>query len=94
MQAAINRVQPEEMLFDVMDAIRSAAFESVNVDLIYGLPYQTLETFKETIRKTIKLNPDRIAVFNFAYVPWLKPVQKICRSKPCLLLWRNWQFSR
>jgi oxygen-independent coproporphyrinogen-3 oxidase len=75
-QAAINRVQPEEMLFDVMDSIRSAGFESVNVDLIYGLPYQTLETFKETIRKTIKLNPDRIAVFNFAYVPWLKPVQK------------------
>ncbi len=75
-QAAINRVQPEEMLFDVMDAIRSAGFESVNVDLIYGLPYQTLETFRETIRKTIKLNPDRIAVFNFAYVPWLKPVQK------------------
>ncbi len=75
-QTAINRVQPEEMLFDVMDAIRTAGFESVNVDLIYGLPYQTLETFKETIRKTIKLNPDRIAVFNFAYVPWLKPVQK------------------
>jgi oxygen-independent coproporphyrinogen III oxidase len=75
-QAAINRVQPEKMLFDVMDAIRSAGFESVNVDLIYGLPYQTLNTFKETIRKTIQLNPDRIAVFNFAYVPWLKPVQK------------------
>ena len=75
-QAAINRIQPEEMLFEVMDAIRSAGFESVNVDLIYGLPYQTLATFRETIRKTIKLNPDRIAVFNFAYVPWLKPVQK------------------
>ncbi len=75
-QAAINRIQSEEMLFEVMDAIRSAGFQSVNVDLIYGLPYQTLSTFKETIRKTIKLNPDRIAVFNFAYVPWLKPVQK------------------
>jgi oxygen-independent coproporphyrinogen-3 oxidase len=75
-QAAINRVQSEEMLFDVMDSIRSAGFESVNVDLIYGLPYQTLDTFRDTIRKTIQLNPDRIAVFNFAYVPWLKPVQK------------------
>jgi oxygen-independent coproporphyrinogen-3 oxidase len=75
-QAAINRVQPEEMLFDVMDSIRVAGFESVNVDLIYGLPYQTLATFRDTIRKTIQLNPDRIAVFNFAYVPWLKPVQK------------------
>ena len=64
------------MLFDVMDSIRGAGFGSVNVDLIYGLPYQTLDTFRNTINKTIKLNPDRIAVFNFAYVPWLKPVQK------------------
>ncbi|WP_338038706.1 oxygen-independent coproporphyrinogen III oxidase [Neosynechococcus sphagnicola] len=75
-QAAVNRVQPEAMLFEVMDWIRDAGFESVNVDLIYGLPYQTLETFQDTVRKTLQLNPDRVAVFNFAYVPWLKPVQK------------------
>ncbi|AFY37705.1 coproporphyrinogen III oxidase, anaerobic [[Leptolyngbya] sp. PCC 7376] len=75
-QEAINRIQPEQMLFDVMSWIREAGFESVNVDLIYGLPFQTLETFRETIQKTLKLNPDRVAVFNFAYVPWLKPVQK------------------
>lgn len=75
-QQAINRVQPEAMLFQAMDWIKTAGFESVNVDLIYGLPYQTLHTFKETIEKTIELDPDRIAVFNFAYVPWMKPVQK------------------
>lgn len=75
-QEAINRIQTEAMLFSVMDWTREAGFESVNVDLIYGLPYQTLDTFKNTIQKTIKLNPDRIAVFNFAYVPWLKPVQR------------------
>jgi len=75
-QVAVNRVQPEEMLFDVMDWIKEAKFESVNVDLIYGLPYQTRETFRETIKKTIELDPDRIVVFNFAYVPWLKPTQK------------------
>jgi len=75
-QKAINRIQPEKMLFDVMSWIREAGFDSVNVDLIYGLPFQTLETFKETIQKTIELNPDRVAVFNFAYVPWVKPVQK------------------
>jgi oxygen-independent coproporphyrinogen-3 oxidase len=75
-QEAVNRVQPESMLFDVMDWSRAAGFESVNVDLIYGLPYQTLETFRTTIEKTLALNPDRIAVFNFAYVPWMKPVQK------------------
>ncbi|MBW4607785.1 MAG: oxygen-independent coproporphyrinogen III oxidase [Hassallia sp. WJT32-NPBG1] len=75
-QVAVNRVQPEEMLFDVMSWIKKANFKSVNVDLIYGLPYQTRETFKETIQKTIALDPNRIVVFNFAYVPWVKPVQK------------------
>ncbi|HIK46090.1 MAG TPA: oxygen-independent coproporphyrinogen III oxidase [Leptolyngbyaceae cyanobacterium M65_K2018_010] len=75
-QAAVNRVQPEAMLFNAMDWLREAGFESVNVDLIYGLPYQTLDTFRNTIDKTLQLDPDRIAVFNFAYVPWLKPVQK------------------
>lgn len=75
-QEAVNRIQTESMLFEAMEWIRDAGFESVNVDLIYGLPYQTLDTFKDTISKTLKLNPDRIAVFNFAYVPWLKPIQK------------------
>jgi len=75
-QHAVNRVQPEEMLFRAMEWIREAGFESVNVDLIYGLPYQSVETFRDTIERTAKLDPDRIAVFNFAYVPWLKPVQK------------------
>ncbi|WP_026087529.1 oxygen-independent coproporphyrinogen III oxidase [Chlorogloeopsis fritschii PCC 9212] len=75
-QAAVNRIQPEEMLFEVMGWIREVGFQSVNVDLIYGLPYQTRQTFQQTIKKTIELDPDRIAVFNFAYVPWLKPVQK------------------
>ena len=75
-QEAVNRIQPEEMIFNVMKWAREAGFESVNIDLIYGLPYQTLETFTDTIEKTIKLNPDRIAVFNFAYVPWLKPLQR------------------
>ncbi|MBD2454297.1 oxygen-independent coproporphyrinogen III oxidase [Nostoc sp. FACHB-87] len=75
-QVAVNRIQPEDLLFNVMDWIKAAKFDSVNVDLIYGLPYQTLQTFRETIRKTVALDPDRIVVFNFAYVPWLKPAQK------------------
>jgi oxygen-independent coproporphyrinogen-3 oxidase len=75
-QTAINRIQPEDMLFRVMDWMREAAFESVNVDLIYGLPYQNLATFTDTIGKTLALNPDRIAVFNFAYLPRLLPVQR------------------
>lgn len=75
-QEAVNRVQPEKMLFEVMDWIKEAGFHSVNVDLIYGLPYQTVYTFQETIKKTIQLEPDRISVFNFSYIPWLKPIQK------------------
>ncbi|WP_448571532.1 oxygen-independent coproporphyrinogen III oxidase [Trichothermofontia sp.] len=75
-QEAVNRIQPEALLFEVMGWIKNAGFESVNVDLIYGLPYQTLETFQNTIAKTLQLDPDRIAVFNFAYVPWMKPIQK------------------
>jgi oxygen-independent coproporphyrinogen III oxidase len=75
-QAAVNRIQPEAMLFQVMDWMREADFDSVNVDLIYGLPYQTADTFQRTVEKTLQLNPDRVAVFNFAYVPWIKPIQK------------------
>ncbi|MGB7416723.1 MAG: oxygen-independent coproporphyrinogen III oxidase [Thermosynechococcaceae cyanobacterium] len=75
-QAAVNLIQPEAMLFDVMAWIKEAAFESVNVDLIYGLPFQRRETFIDTVKKTIQLNPDRIAVFNFAYMPEFIPVQK------------------
>ncbi len=75
-QVAVNRVQKEEMLFNVKNWIQEAGFESINVDLIYGLPYQTVSSFQETVKKVIKLDPNRIAVFNFAYVPWIKPIQK------------------
>jgi oxygen-independent coproporphyrinogen-3 oxidase len=74
-QQSVNRVQPEPLLFEVMGWIREAGFESVNVDLIYGLPNQNPTSFAQTIQKTIRLNPDRIAVFHFAYVPWMKPLQ-------------------
>lgn len=80
-QEAVNRVQPEELLFNVMGWIREAGFESANVDLIYGLPFQSLSTFTETIEKTIKLDPERIAVFNFAYLPSMKAVQKNIAEK-------------
>ncbi|MEB3174949.1 MAG: oxygen-independent coproporphyrinogen III oxidase [Cyanobacteriota bacterium] len=75
-QKAVNRELSEKRLFEVMGWIKDAGFESVNVDLIYGLPHQTRASFAETVQKTIALDPNRIAVFNFAYVPWLKPVQK------------------
>jgi len=75
-QKAINRIQPYPLMEEVMAWVRELGFVSVNIDLIYGLPYQTPETFLDTVRKTIALNPDRVAVYNFAYVPWLKPLQR------------------
>jgi len=75
-QEAINRIQPYSLMEDVVGWVREAGFYSTNIDLIYGLPYQTPQTFKETVKKTIALNPDRVAVYNFAYVPWLKPLQR------------------
>jgi oxygen-independent coproporphyrinogen-3 oxidase len=76
-QAATNRIQPEELTRRVFEWSRALAFESVSVDLIYGLPLQTEDSVRQTIEKVIGLSPDRIALFNFAYVPWMKPHQKL-----------------
>ncbi|MBI2345848.1 MAG: oxygen-independent coproporphyrinogen III oxidase [Deltaproteobacteria bacterium] len=75
-QEAINRIQPVEMTSMLIDACRAARFASINVDLIYGLPHQTLERFAATLDAVIGLKPDRIALYNFAFVPWLKAQQR------------------
>ncbi len=75
-QRAINRVQPYDLMKDSMKKLRDLGFESINLDLIYGLPYQTKDSFERTVDKVIDLSPDRIAVYSFAYVPWVKPIQK------------------
>jgi len=79
-QEAINRVQSEEITRQTVLWARELGFESVNLDLIYGLPYQTLESFAETVEKIIDISPNRIAVFNYAHVPWLKKHQNIIPS--------------
>ncbi|HLP17355.1 MAG TPA: oxygen-independent coproporphyrinogen III oxidase [Bacteroidota bacterium] len=76
-QEAVNRVQPESITRDAINWSRDLGFHSVNLDLIYGLPYQTIDTFAETVDKVIDIAPDRLAVFNYAHVPWLKPHQKL-----------------
>lgn len=76
-QAAVNRVQPESVSRRVFDWARDTGFTGINLDLIYGLPLQTISSFKSTVRKVIGFGPDRIAVFNYAHVPWLKPHQKL-----------------
>lgn len=71
-QRAVNRIQPEDMTRQVIDWAREVGFESLNLDLIYGLPHQTMESFEETLDRVIEINPDRFAVFHYAHVPWLK----------------------
>lgn len=80
-QEAVNRIQPESITRDAVNWSRELGFTSINFDLIYGLPYQTLKTFEETVEKVIAISPDRIAVFNYAHVPWLKPHQKVIREE-------------
>ncbi|WP_457746516.1 oxygen-independent coproporphyrinogen III oxidase [Sulfurimonas sp.] len=75
-QVAVHRVQPYNITKDAMELARKYNMHSVNVDLIYGLPFQTLESFKETLSLALTLNPDRFAVFNYAHVPWLKKTMR------------------
>ncbi len=74
-QRAVHREQGFEMTRDLIAASRRLGFESLNVDLIYGLPYQTASSFGETVNKVIGLQPDRVAMFSYAHVPWLKKQQ-------------------
>lgn len=74
-QQTINRVQPYEVTKRLFDYSRELGFESINIDLIYGLPHQTAESFADTVDKIILMNPDRIAVFSYAHVPWMKKQQ-------------------
>jgi oxygen-independent coproporphyrinogen III oxidase len=74
-QKAINRIQPFEMTQALVVAARELKFDSINVDLIYGLPYQSPDRFAHTVDQIIELNPDRIALFSYAHVPWLKKQQ-------------------
>lgn len=76
-QRAVHRIQPREMTEQVIRWAREAGFTSLNIDLIYGLPRQTVESFERTLEETLALQPDRFAVFSYAHVPWLKHSQRI-----------------
>ncbi len=76
-QIAVHRVQPREQTEQTVRWIRDCGFESLSIDLIYGLPLQTVESFNRTLDDILGLKPDRLAVFSYAHVPWLKPAQKI-----------------
>jgi oxygen-independent coproporphyrinogen-3 oxidase len=74
-QLAVHRIQSYEETRDLIAAARELGFDSINVDLIYGLPYQTGESFAHTVEQIVELSPDRIAMFSYAHVPWLKKQQ-------------------
>ena len=74
-QQAIKRVQSEEMTRNVIQSARESGMESVNIDLIYGLPHQTRDGFKRTVETTLDIAPERVALFHYAHVPWMKKHQ-------------------
>ena len=77
-QKAVNRVQSEDKTREVTEAARELGFNSINMDLMYGLPFQTVESFNETLQKIVVLNPDRIAAYNYAHMPErFKPQRRI-----------------
>ena len=80
-QRAVNRIQPLESSASALEAARAAGFRSVNIDLIYGLPKQSLESVARTLREVVNLRPDRIAFYSYAHLPTLfKPQRRILDS--------------
>jgi oxygen-independent coproporphyrinogen-3 oxidase len=80
-QRAINRIQTFEHTKSVVDAVRARGVHSVNCDILYGLPHQTEETLAETVRDILSLSPDRIALFGYAHVPWMKKHQTMIKEE-------------
>lgn len=80
-QRLINRIQPREMTEQISQESRELGYTSVNFDLIYGLPKQTDESIREMAELTVKLRPDRIALYSFALVPWIKPAQRLFKDE-------------
>jgi oxygen-independent coproporphyrinogen-3 oxidase len=76
-QKAVHRIQPMEITRASVEWLRETGFKSINIDLIYGLPFQTESSFEQTLDEIIGLSPNRLAVFSYAHVPWIKPAQKI-----------------
>jgi len=75
-QEAVERVQSPEETAEIIEHARKRGYTGINIDLIYGLPFQTLETYERTVEEVLRLNPDRVAVYSFAYVPWMRAHMK------------------
>lgn len=91
-QQAINREQSYEQTQEVIQSLRSRGINAINLDVLYGLPYQTIETIQNTINKVIALQPDRVALFGYAHVPWMKKHQRLIDEKA--LPDMEWRFAQ
>lgn len=80
-QKAVNRIQPEDITSDAVKWSRELGFSSINLDLMYGLPHQNIKTYSETIDKVLKMNPDRLAVFNYAHLPSMIKHQQLIKDE-------------
>ncbi|HWU43489.1 MAG TPA: oxygen-independent coproporphyrinogen III oxidase, partial [Bdellovibrio sp.] len=80
-QRLVNRIQPLEITENLTRAAREIGYNSVNFDLIYGLAKQTPQSIRETAEATVRLRPDRIALYSFALVPWIKPQQRLFKDE-------------
>ncbi|HTQ29697.1 MAG TPA: oxygen-independent coproporphyrinogen III oxidase [Opitutaceae bacterium] len=80
-QLAVHRLQPHMLNYQAVGWLRAEGFQSINVDLIYGLPLQTPASFARTLDDVLTLEPDRLSVFSYAHVPWLKPAQLIFEKR-------------
>jgi oxygen-independent coproporphyrinogen-3 oxidase len=77
-QAAVNRIQSEAETLEVLESARAEGFRSISVDLIYGLPFQTVESFLRTLDRVVAFAPDRLSIFNYAHLPErFKPQRRI-----------------
>ena len=80
-QRLVNRIQPFEVTQEITEISRSIGYTSVNFDLIYGMPSQTVEKVKRSAELTVRLRPDRIALYSLAFVPWIKPQQRLFKKE-------------
>ncbi len=91
-QRLVNREQDEDFIFALIARAKALGFNSTNIDLIYGLPKQTPESFAFTLKRVAELNPDRLSVFNYAHLPSLFAAQRKSKTLICQRRSNGWIF--
>jgi len=90
-QRAINRIQPYETTAQLVEWLREAGIDAINFDIMYGLPYQTVDDVRHTVQLAAGLRPDRVAVFGYAHVPWMKTHQKMIADESLPGAWERFE---